>query len=280
MLARLGALLGRPKFRYTIEELQELHSTLLRNPVVTEANRATVVETLRSVAEFIVWGDQNDPRLFGYLVEHNVLAYLQHLLRQPAHRGGEVARQVLQTLSITLQSVTTAAGLQLLLVNGYLNSIIELPFDFEDDEVLGYYITFLKAAALKLSPQTARFFISGPPGREACPLYTQAIRLAGHREGMVRAAVRTITLCVYACGHRPLSAFAGRQPAAGYFAEVAGYLAGQLGTLDGALATAAAAQPAPPAVALAALDSCLTEVDDVLEYCSDVLTSGNARLHA
>jgi hypothetical protein len=41
--------------RFSVTELHQLHSVLLRNPVVTDANRDTVVEVLRSIAELVIW---------------------------------------------------------------------------------------------------------------------------------------------------------------------------------------------------------------------------------
>ena len=37
------------------EPLQHLHGVLLRTPVVNDANRDTVVEALRSIAELVIW---------------------------------------------------------------------------------------------------------------------------------------------------------------------------------------------------------------------------------
>jgi protein CLEC16A len=41
-----------------------MHSTLLDNPVVTERNKDKIVETLRQIAEVIIWGDQHNPEFF------------------------------------------------------------------------------------------------------------------------------------------------------------------------------------------------------------------------
>lgn len=267
-----SALLGRPKFRYTVEELQGLHDVLLRNPVVTESNKALVVETIRSIAEFIIWGDQNDPRMFEYFKEHNLMLYLQHLLRQPAHRGGVVARQVLQTLSIIVQNAQSEEALNFVFSHNCINTITELPFDFEDEEVLGYYVTFLKTIALKLTPRTAPFLLQRHSGGAATlPLYSEAVNLAHHKEGMVRAAVRTITLAVYSVRDDAIQAFVTRQPVVGYFADVARYLEVQITLLDQRLQ---AAEVTANAQTLGAVDNALSEIDDVLEYCSDVFSTG------
>lgn len=52
-----GALFGGAPAhdRFSLEELTHLHSVLLRNPVVGDANREVVVEALRSIAELVIW---------------------------------------------------------------------------------------------------------------------------------------------------------------------------------------------------------------------------------
>ena len=71
--------------------------------------------------------------------------------------------QVLQTLSIIIQNVRSETGIFFLFSNNHVNNIVSSNFDFEDEEVLGYYISFLKAISLKLNPLTVRFFLLKAP---------------------------------------------------------------------------------------------------------------------
>lgn len=64
---------------------------------------------------------------------------------------GTVPTQVLQTLSIIIQNVRSQTGIFFLFSNNHINNIVDLDFDFSDDEVLGYYISFLKTISLKLN---------------------------------------------------------------------------------------------------------------------------------
>ena len=41
--------------KFSGEELRNLYNVLHQNPVVNEYNRALVVETIRSLAEFMIW---------------------------------------------------------------------------------------------------------------------------------------------------------------------------------------------------------------------------------
>lgn len=81
---------------------------------------------------------------------------------------------------------------------------------------------------LLLAAGTVHFFLNSSSTGRGFPLYTRAIRLAHNREGMVRAAVRTLTLNVYSVRDPDIVNFVTSQPAAQYFSEVAHYLAEQV----------------------------------------------------
>lgn len=46
---------GPERSRFSVEELEHLHLVLLRNSVVSDANRDLLVETLRSISELVIW---------------------------------------------------------------------------------------------------------------------------------------------------------------------------------------------------------------------------------
>lgn len=250
-----GSLLGAPTQRkFTLDELKELYSAIMKNPVVTESNKALVVETIRAIAEFMIWGDQNEPRIFDYLLENNIMTYLHKILLQPSNRSGDVAKQVLQTLSIIIQNVRSETAIFFLFSNNHINNIVDLEFDFDDEEVLGFYVSFLKTISLKLNPSTVHFFLvdadGGPAaGEPMFPLYTRATQLAHNREGMVRAAVRTIALNVFSVDDPAIHAFVTAAPSDRYFWDVAFYLADQIqvsgsGGISGCVTQGFVMQPA------------------------------------
>ena len=49
--------------------------------------------------------------------------------------------------------------LDFLLSNNTVNSILVHKFDFSDEEVMAYYISFLKILSLKLNTSTGNFFV-------------------------------------------------------------------------------------------------------------------------
>lgn len=113
----LGGLLGGSEQqdvdRFSIEHLRHLRDVLIHNPIVTDVNRDAVVEALRSIAELMVWGDQHDPKFLEYFLENNILQHFTNILQQRSNRRGEVAIQVLQTLSMLIQ-VDSCTGAELI----------------------------------------------------------------------------------------------------------------------------------------------------------------------
>ncbi len=82
--------------------------------------------------------------------------------------------------------------------HSFLNELIGCThFDLsqEDDELIDYYVSFLKSLTLKLNEETVNFFFNDK--FKTFPLYHQAIKFYNHKESMVRTSVRTITLTIY-----------------------------------------------------------------------------------
>lgn len=76
-------------------------------------------------------------------------------------------------------------------------------FDLSDEEVMAYYISFIKTLSFKLNPHTIHFFFNTTD----FPLYTEAIKYFNHPERMVRIAVRILTLNVFKVDEKTMLKF-------------------------------------------------------------------------
>lgn len=54
----------KPKNTFSQANLRNLHAVLEKNTTVSENNSSLLVESLRSIAEILIWGDQNDSSVF------------------------------------------------------------------------------------------------------------------------------------------------------------------------------------------------------------------------
>ncbi|XP_013199587.1 protein CLEC16A homolog [Amyelois transitella] len=258
-----GAGWGRPKNPHSLERLKYLHNILCKNTTVSESNRGTLVESLRCIAEILIWGDQNDSSVFDFFLEKNMLSYFLKIMRQKCGGSSYVCVQLLQTLNILFENIRNETSLYYLLSNNHVNSIIVHKFDFSDEEVMAYYISFLKTLSLKLNNHTIHFFYN--EHTKDFPLYTEAIKFFNHSESMVRIAVRTLTLNVYRVQDASMLRFIRDRTAAPYFSNLVWFIGKHILELDACVRNDADHQSQQK------LDDLVAEHLDHLHYINDIL---------
>ena len=131
-------LFKRDADKYTLAHLSALHQQLVKTTAVTERNKASVVETLRTIAELIIWGDKHDAAFFDFFLEKQVLAIFWRLLAQE-QTCVSVKVQLLQTISILIQNIEAGPSVYFLLSNNHINELISYPYDFEVEELRDWY---------------------------------------------------------------------------------------------------------------------------------------------
>lgn len=181
-----------------------------------------VVEIVRQITEALVWGEQHDTAFFDYFCEKGIFAdFIRVLSNIKAPKTVKV--QLLQTLSMLFQNIRRETSLIYLLSNRQVNKLISMQLDFLDEEILAYYITLLKSLAMRMDNETIKFFYVTDP-EPAFPLYIGATKFFNHRDQMVRATVRTITLQVYPIEYEPMQLYVEKHAEEFYFSQLALHL--------------------------------------------------------
>ncbi|KAI5063185.1 hypothetical protein GOP47_0021732 [Adiantum capillus-veneris] len=227
------------------------------------------------MAELLIWGDQHDPSFFELFMEKQVMAQFIRILKNS--RSVSVTVQLLQTLNILLQSMRSEQAIYYLFSNEYLNNVITFPFDFQNEELVAYFISFLRTISTKLDTNTVSFFVKTDNEEVVSfPLYTEAIKFARHEESMVRIAVRTLTLHIYNIDDKAIRAFIMSPDLVGYFLELVTSLRQQtFRVVD--LVTEAAKNPDSLPI-MAKLEEAVAETGDLLFYCNDIINADIAEL--
>eukprot|EP00928_Gymnodinium_smaydae_P038725 TRINITY_DN26643_c0_g4_i2.p1 TRINITY_DN26643_c0_g4~~TRINITY_DN26643_c0_g4_i2.p1 ORF type:complete len:923 (+),score=120.31 TRINITY_DN26643_c0_g4_i2:73-2769(+) len=270
-MAGLFGLFGGPgekvgaKPMFSIEHLQHLFVRLQHFKDSDEQNRDAMVEVIRQITEALIWGEKHDHNLFDFFCEKNMLAHFVHILDRPT-AARIVKVQLLQTLSMLVQNIRRDTSLYYLFSNNYVNQLISTQFDWNDEEILGYFISFLKSLAMRLNAETVKFFFN--ERAEQFPLYIEAVRFFGHHDVMVRAAVRTLTLQVYGIDDLAMRKFVLETSNCTYFMHLACYLRELWYRLDRVSRTVVAGgeQSMPHS-----LKEVHEEQQDLLMYLSDVM---------
>lgn len=76
--------------------------------------------------------------------------------------------------------------------NKALNELIAFDYDFSDDEIVDYFINFLKSCCLRIGAFPVEMFFNEKFTN--FPLLRQTLRFHNHKESMVRTTVRNIYL--------------------------------------------------------------------------------------
>ncbi|XP_017410424.1 protein TRANSPARENT TESTA 9 isoform X8 [Vigna angularis] len=260
----------RSRDRFSLDQLRYLTDQLTKVQIISEVNKGFVIEALRSIAELITYGDQHDPSYFEFFMEKQVMGEFIRVLKLT--RTVSVPLQLLQTVSIMVQNLKSEHAIYYMFSNEYINYLITYPFDFRNEELLSYYISFLRAISGKLNKNTVSLLVK-THGDEVVsfPLYVEAIRFAFHEESMVRTAVRAITLNVYHVGDDSVNRYITSTPHKDYFANLVSFFRKQ--SLDfNKLLSDTQLNPGPDS--MSAIIAATDEIEDNLYYFSDVVSAG------
>ncbi|KAA8535829.1 hypothetical protein F0562_030851 [Nyssa sinensis] len=260
----------RSRDRFSLDELRYLTDQLMKVQVVNVVNKDFVIEALRSIAELITYGDQHDAAFFDYFMEKQVMGEFVRILK--ISRTVTVSLQLLQTISIMVQNLKSEHSIYYMFSNEHINYLITYSFDFCNEELLSYYISFLRAISGKLNKNTISLLVNTRNDEVvALPLYAEAIRFAFHEESMIRTAVRALTLNVYHVGDECVNRYVTSGPHADYFSNLVKFFREMCISLN-RLVSDTSKKPGPESTS--AILSAVDEIEDNLYYFSDVISAG------
>ncbi|KAK6131663.1 hypothetical protein DH2020_034570 [Rehmannia glutinosa] len=260
----------RSRDRYSLDELRFLIDQLIKVQIVNEVNKDFVIEALRSISELITYGDQHDTAYFEFFMEKQVMGEFVRILR--ISRTLIVSLQLLQTMSIMIQNLKSDHSIYYMFSNEHVNYLITYPFDFRNEELLSYYISFLRAISGKLNKDTISLLVKTQNDEVVSfPLYAEAIRFAFHEESMIRTAVRALTLNVYHVGDDAVNRFVSKAPHADYFLNLVKFFRDQCIHLNLVVSNASKNLSME---STSSILSAVDEIEDNLYYFSDVVSAG------
>ncbi|PIN03963.1 hypothetical protein CDL12_23507 [Handroanthus impetiginosus] len=203
-------------------------------------------------------------------MEKQVLGEFVRILR--ISRTSIVSLQLLQTMSIMIQNLKSEHSIYYMFSNEHVNYLITYSFDFGNEELLSYYISFLRAISGKLNKDTISLLVKTQNDEVVSfPLYVEAIRFAFHEESMIRTAVRALTLNVYHVGDDAVNGFVTKAPHSDYFLNLVKFFRDQCIHLNLVVSNASKNACVD---STSSILSAVDEIEDNLYYFSDVVSSG------
>ncbi|KAE8676636.1 Detected protein of unknown function [Hibiscus syriacus] len=260
----------RSRDRFSLDELRYLTNQLQKVQIINEVNKDFVIEALRSIAELLTYGDQHDPSFFDFFMEKQVMGEFIRILN--ISKTVTVSLQLLQTISILIQNLRREHAIYYMFSNEHVNRLITYSFDFRNEEILSYYISFLRAISGKLNKNTISLLVKTEDEEVVSfPLYVEAIRFAFNEESMIRTAVRSLTLNVYHVEDDFVNKFITSAPHSEYFFKLVSFFRDQCINLS-KLVLEYPKNPCSESVS--AILATVDEIEDNLYYFSDVISAG------
>eukprot|EP01138_Halocafeteria_seosinensis_P005420 gb/GECG01005541.1/.p1 GENE.gb/GECG01005541.1/~~gb/GECG01005541.1/.p1 ORF type:complete len:1258 (+),score=126.39 gb/GECG01005541.1/:1-3774(+) len=227
--------LFRKPEKFSLKNLEQLHTQLDKFRAKLESDNQTrqrkqndkdepaIVQSIKEISEIVIYGDKStNDELFALFCQKDFLTLFNRIMYLTRHKGIQI--QILQTVMILLQNVRTTESLHYIFSNNHLNNLINAPIDSSNEELLAYYISFLKTVSLRIDEATLVYFFDERSQQcPSFPLYTSAIQFFGHKDSMVRTAVRTITLNIYRVRSQALQRFLSTGSRKEHFDNVAKY---------------------------------------------------------
>ncbi|ONI27192.1 hypothetical protein PRUPE_1G073600 [Prunus persica] len=263
----------KPRDRFSLDELRYLTDQLVKVQIVNEVNKDFVIEALRSIAELITYGDQHDSTFFEFFMEKQVMGEFVRILK--VSRTVSVSLQLLQTISIMIQNLKNEHAIYYMFSNEHMNYLITYSFDFQNEELLSYYISFLRAISGKLDRNTISLLVKTHNDEVVSfPLYVEAIHFAFHEESMVRTAIRALTLNVYHVGDESVNRYVTSAPHADYFSNLVTFFRKQCINLNALVSDTMKNLGAESTETTTLISAAVDEIEDSLYYFSDVISAG------
>lgn len=260
----------RSRDRFSLDELRYLTDQLQKVQIVNEVNKDFVIEALRSIAELLTYGDQHDSSFFEFFMEKQVMGEFIRILK--ISKTVTVSLQLLQTISIMIQNLKSEHAIYYMFSNEHVNYLITYSFDFHNEELLSYYISFLRAISGKLDRNTISLLVKTRDEEVVSfPLYVEAIRFSFHEESMVRTAVRALTLNVYHVGDEFVNKFVTSASHSDYFSNLVSFFREQCINLSKLVSDC---PKNPCSESVSAILATVDEIEDNLYYFSDVISAG------
>jgi len=101
---------------------------------------------------------------------------------------------IIQSLSLLILNVSNPVIIYYLFSNNFINQIISNDYECDDDLIF-YYINFMKSLSQKMQVSTIQFFFRNYD----FPLLTNSLKYYNYNDPMIRNTVRNIFLTILKC---------------------------------------------------------------------------------
>ncbi|CAD8174859.1 unnamed protein product [Paramecium pentaurelia] len=178
-----------------LQQVKKLHKDL-KKPEKNHKYRQIIEE----LSEYFLFGDHQQEELFDYFAEHNILHLFYQKLKSANH---QLTIFIIERMSMIITNLQNPLNLNYVLSNPVLHEFINYNYDFNNPEIVDYYVNFLKTIAIRINRDNFYLYFN----QRYCtfPLLWQAQKFINYPDQLVKNTIQNIVLSLSKLSTEPKS---------------------------------------------------------------------------
>lgn len=123
------------------------HFTVIEANIEDKEKVTEMIDNFVNVVQIFIWGEKNEQVFFDFFIEQQILGLFVTLAElNKAHRNDkDNAIKIIKFYSFFLSNLKNTEIVNYVYSHSNFNNFLTLDFDFEDDEIVFYYVNFVKS---------------------------------------------------------------------------------------------------------------------------------------
>lgn len=109
------------------------------------------VDNFCEIIEIIIWGEKHQQIFFDFFIEEKIIKYFLEFLNKNKEnqKNKDISLKLIKTYSFFIINLKNIEMTNYVFSNSLFNEFIKFDFDFENEEIVFFYINFVKSLSQK-----------------------------------------------------------------------------------------------------------------------------------
>lgn len=163
-----------------------------------------------TLVEIFVWAEKKDQTIVDFFIENNMMKYFYELLGRNSKQKNdrEIVMKLIKSFSFLLLNLKSPEMSNFVFSNQNFNLFLNFRFDFKDEEVVFFYVNFIKSISQRFDSFPLQIFYN--QRHLDLPIFSNVTRFMNHPDSLVRATAFNVVLTLLNCkliSHKSTSCF-------------------------------------------------------------------------
>lgn len=136
------------------------HLALLKKNINNSKYIGENIEHLNEIVKIFIWGEKNRQIFLDFFVKNDILNYFVILANKNIYhfQDKENSVKLIKYYSVLLVNLKTKESIDFVYSQSDFNNFLKIEFDFEDEEIVFYFVNFAKGLSQRFNNFPFAFF--------------------------------------------------------------------------------------------------------------------------